>query len=222
MIDLCIISTLRPEILDHTLRSYTSMVKYSGQTNVILNIDQVPSFDNKSDQVSAILKLFDKYNLNINQLNIPNFPSFTRAVKWGWLHSTADYVFHLEDDWKFINKIKLDDVISSCEKRKILYTRFPKLKAAVLNKVALQPSLWKGSLCRELAAIMSDAHDPEKQLRVGLGINPKMDKTLPKLTQIWDWSGGPFCDDIGRKWRDSKNLQKWNKNISGDITWIKG
>ena len=72
-----------------------------------------------------------------------------------------------------------------------------------------------------LSKYMNIHKDPEKQLRIGTGCS-EIDRLLPKSSEIMDWPGANWCDDIGRKWSKRMGFFKWNKNNpQGNITWIK-
>ena len=144
-------------------------------------------------------------------------PNFARAVRRIWKNTETAWVFHLEDDWLFTKEINIDAILGSIHNQ-IKYIRFPKVGAAKLDKVACQPSLWKGDLVRSLSEVMINDKDPEKQLRKG-SVSTLVDDLLPTAAERSDWPNGPYCDDNGREWRAKRKLQKWNKNNSKVITW---
>jgi hypothetical protein len=237
LIDLCIVATLRPELLRRTLESFKKYVKYSGEINPIINIDMVPKSDKELDIISQMIGIVKE---NIGDFRKPTghtasiVGNFAKAVKTVWENTTSEYVFHLEDDWEFLKKIDLDWCVYDMKCNNYDYLRFPKIGAAHLNcmyKVALQPSLWKGSVVRSIANEMKIDKDPEKQLRTGQGNEP-LDKILIEVQNkgLKDYDSN-CCKDIGRKWRDKQGLKKWNavepdkvtdKNRnSKNITWWK-
>ncbi|GAG06514.1 unnamed protein product, partial [marine sediment metagenome] len=166
------------------------------------------------------------FNLYNNQNVTYGDGNFAKAVKTVWERSKSDYVFSLEDDWEFLREIDLDKCIDRMEKEDFDYMRFPKINAPHLNclpKVALQPSLWRGSVVRRLAKYMKTDKDPEKQLRTGQG-NEELDKILFEVQAkgLMDYSSACCVEDIGREWRNEHGLEKWNKNkVNKKVTWIK-
>jgi hypothetical protein len=230
-IDLCIVTCLRPEILEQTTVSFFKHVSFASGIHPIVNIDITPA--NKSSKSGYYHKLINigfiigsmATTYRNNAYTIVNAkPNFAQAVKTVWSNTKTDYVFHLEDDWAFLKKIDLNKCIERMEKENFDYMRFPKVDAPHLNclhKVALQPSLWKGDVVRNLAKHMTIDKDPEKQLRTGQG-NKELDKILIELQNkgLKDYSSEWCCKDIGREWREERGLIKWNKNKDNkNITW---
>lgn len=216
-VDICIVTTLRPKILEKTLLSFFENITCNEQMRVIYNIDMVPikeglnynmfSIGHILGTVSQMLRQSSRGTINIK-------PNFANAVKTVWKNSTSDYVFHLEDDWTFLRKINLEKCIIRMTEENFDYMRFPKENAPHLNclhKVALQPSLWKGDVVRNLAKHMTIDKDPEKQLRTGQG-NEELDKILIELQNkgLKDYCSEWCCKDIGREWREERGLVKWN------------
>jgi len=222
MIDLCVVATLRPRLLEKTINSFLRHVKYSGDINVIVNIDFCP--EEFKSSFEDVYNICDYFQSKVSTLDIEPFrnlnnlePNFALAVKTLWEKTKSKYVFHLEEDWEFLKPIDLDECIDFIDD----YIRFPKVGADHLNclhKLALQPSLWRGDLCRELSKHMEIDKDPEKQLRQNQD-NGGIDKILEYLI-LRDY-GFEMVKDIGRDWRNENNLDKWNKNNKGKITWQK-
>jgi hypothetical protein len=199
VVQVCMTATCRPSIFKQTIDSFMQYVKFHGRFEFIVNLDMVPV----EDFIARKYIQAHMAGLDVRQFTTGK-GNFARAVINNWKSTTADWVFNLEDDWEFIKTIDLDLVMAMA--RHSEYVRFPKVKAPRLDKVALQPSLWSGRLVRCLADIMDDSRDPEKQLRIG-ALSPEMDSVI-RLTSLSDFSGGPFCDDIGREWRDEHKISK--------------
>jgi len=219
-IDVTIIATVRPDVLEKTLSSLVKMCPAIAKCGrVVLNIDNVP--DDSECAIDDVVDIARHFLPNIKCVRYSYQPSFSRAVISAWHMTTARYVFHLEDDWEFVRPINLDECIEMIGCGDADYIRFSKRKRPIpeeTNKIALLPGLWKGETVRGLARYMSAEHDPEKQLRHGF--NEGVDRLLPK--KIYDYSlsvGGIVCRDIGREWRDEVGLKKWNKDTPGGITW---
>ena len=234
-IDFCVVATLRPTILKQTLDSVWENIVFPESFNVSINVDCVPIkgvniLCENTLEIGCLLGVFATRYINPRAKNLEIYfdkGNFAKAVKKLWERTTADYVFHLEDDWKFIKRIDLNKCIERMEKENFDYMRFPKINAPHLNclhKVALQPSLWKGSVVRKIAKHMRIDKDPEKQLRTGQGNEP-LDKILFELQKkgLKDYCSEWCCVDIGREWREERGLVKWNKNKDNkEITWVHG
>jgi len=210
MIDLCIVSTIRPEILGRTLESFKKHIKYSRDFFCIVNIDLIPM----ADYASETFKLIDKH-FPVNVVNVEPKGNFAKAVKTVWSCSQADWIFHLEDDWEFLTDIDLDFAIDRLEKAGKNYMRFPKEQAPHLNcmfKPALQPCLIRGTYARKFSQHMKTDKDPEKQLRVQEDNEPLFNKSIADFINggLLDYPAYPCCRDIGREWRERRGLKKWN------------
>ena len=218
MINLSLVATVRPEILRQTIDSFKKFVITKDKFYVSWNIDCTPKYD--TYKIDEMLKIVSNAFGDIHFFRITEKPNFANAVItcWQHLHCNTSFTFHLEDDWIFIKPILLDSIINDLTQfnTNIKYVRFPKIGAAKLDKVALQPSLWKTDTLKCLAYVMTSQKDPEKQLRFS---GAETDKFLPTKTEILDWQCGPYCDDIGRAWAKTNGAIKWNKNNSKEITW---
>lgn len=211
-LDVTMPATVRPEIVRRTLGSLHKHIQWSGPRRLVMNIDPAPEGADVSTMFDLLAEEAPRWNAL--RVNIADTPSFTRAVRWCWRNTAADWVFHLEDDWEFLQEIDLTQWLNHD------YVRFMKEHAARLDRLALQPSLWRGALVRELTVVMRDDMDPEKQLRTGV-TSDEVDAIIAR-TEMHDARGGPFCRDAGREWRAERGLEKWNKNkpTGGTITWI--
>ena len=215
VIDVTIVATQRAELLDRTLKSLIKqMPMLPNIANAIINLDNTPIRDFYD---SAIYLTVTNY-LPIKIFMVSNQPSFCSAVKRVWCNTTAEYVLHLEDDWEFIRPLDINWCMEEMANGNADYIRFGKRKKILseeTKKVALLPSLWRGDIVRNLACCMDSRYDPEKQLRYGF--NVEIDDNLPR--HIIDYPNGQCVKDIGREWRESRKLAKWDKNNRGDITW---
>lgn len=216
ILDVTIPATLRPELLERTLCGFVSRVRTSMQPRAIINIDKVPA--GNLDKISDIITVVEKY-IPLRAVFVAEFPSFAAAVRRVWRGSSAPFVFHLEDDWRFLRDIDLDwcvRVLSSGLSDYIRFSKRARFKISERDKVSLLPSLWRGDCVRKLSAVMTNTQDPEKQLRPGQG-NEALDVLLP--VRILDYPGGQCVEDTGRAWRDDRGIQKWDKNSNGNIVW---
>jgi hypothetical protein len=212
MIDLCIVATLRPEILERTLDSFKKHIKCGSDIFAIVNIDLIPKKTTKD--AFKIMEMIKGY-FPENIINSEQEGNFAHAVKTVWSVSKAEWVFHLEDDWEFLTDIDLDFAIDKLEKTGNNYMRFPKEQAPHLNcmfKPALQPCLIRGTYAREFAEYMRTDKDPEKQLRIQEDNKPKFNECISRFINggLLDYPAYPCCRDIGREWREQHGFKKWN------------
>jgi hypothetical protein len=225
-IDICMTSTIRPKILEITLKSFlTNMLKDQSKFRLIINID--PIGENLSQKV--ILKVAKKYFDDIIH-NYPKEPSFTKAVHWCWSKATSKYIFHLEEDWRLLIPINIYSMITILES-------YPKLSTLRLNKgnsgrnkfgvkhgfiyypkLSLNPSLIKTEFIKPILPLMNLKRNPEKQLRI-VNSPPGISEYLSLWTHgiyVKD-SIGKVVQDIGRDWmRNSSYTKK-----TGFLKWEK-
>ena len=106
-IDVVVISTLRPKLLNLTLASFQKhFLNQFGYYRIILNVDPVGE-ENTSQE--AILELVKKYNENVIACT-PKTGNFSQAVRWAWSQVESPYFLHLEDDWFLKKKVLKDDI----------------------------------------------------------------------------------------------------------------
>lgn len=172
-IDITTTATIRPSLLDITLSSFREkMLTNKYNYRLIINIDPIGEDLKRKN----ILKIANKYFDDV-VFNLPETPGFTKAVQWCWSQTSSAYVFHLEEDWKLLYKIDIDDMV------KILDT-YKDLASLRLNKdntgdskhsrkygfvyhpkISLNPTLFKGEFIRKVFPLMDMNKNPEKQLR---------------------------------------------------------
>jgi len=246
MIDIAITATIRPKLLDHTLKSfydncftdYCYKIK-NNNLHIVINVD--PVGDTKIFKQYHMIDICRKYTANITY-NTPRKPNFAKAVKWVWSNCTSDYVFHLEDDWqlnryvdlkKLINYLKYDTVSAIKLYKKTYPYEEPYRMFDVEygyngddlfiasdsgTQFGLNPTLIKKSYIDEALPLMVDDLNPEKQFRRK---NPKMkDFVLSHKYGIYGMPGdSELVTDIGTIWREKRKIIK--PKGSTFITWEK-
>lgn len=105
MIEILITATLRPEILDKTLRSFRQNLFRNLPARVIINVDPVGT-----GTVNEVLMVVNNF-FQIKAVNLPETPHFGRAFQWVWSNAEADVCFHLEDDWQLLRPMSLTHMI---------------------------------------------------------------------------------------------------------------
>lgn len=209
-IDITMTATLRPEILRRTLSSFcenifTDIERY----RLIINIDQVGD-KTKPKNIIKVCKLFFKDEQIVYRVS--ETPSFAGAVIWVWSQVKSPWVFHLEDDWKVVRPVNIDDMIRIMKKHSLASLRLDKDRTGkskstkkygyvTYPKISLNPTLFTGSFIKNIAPLLDPRLNPEKQLRIGKGIEPR-GKYLKKFKHgiYTKLSTRPMVIDIGRLW----------------------
>jgi hypothetical protein len=238
-IDITMTATLRPEIFRSTV---DDIFKYIiGRHNnkyyrLILNIDCV----GENIKPKEIVKIAERSFINI-KYNISKTPSFPKAVKWVWSQATSNYIFHIEDDWKFLRKINVDNMIRilknhndlsslrlykyNTPNQKIIKTFMCKwdyqedgfyLARDWKKQFGLNPILIKKEFIDEALPKMVDHINPEKQFRYSQEFMRDI---------IKKWKYGLYCspnqtksiEDSGRSWANRNKISKPKKGPF--ITW---
>jgi hypothetical protein len=220
-IDLILIATLRPEILEITLNSFYHKLLKDFDVRLIVNVD--PIGDTKYTQ-QDIIKICKKYFPNMLS-NTPAEPSFSKAVHWCWQQINSKIFFHLEEDWCLKSKVDVKNVLAPFENKEVVsvrlnITRNSKFKIVdnlvVTDIFSLNPSFFKSEFIKEKIKKYNENEDPEKQIckniRTALFPNPKFilyGKSNQRSLVI----------DIGKIWREKRSLNKWNSFGSGPSVW---
>lgn len=214
MIDITMTATIRPEILKTTLESFCqNMFTDRSKYRLIINIDPI----GEDTKPKYILYTAQKYFDNIVH-RYSTESNFTKAMIWSWSQVQSDYVFNLQDDWRLLRPINIDDMIE------ILNTN-PKLASLRLNKnetpinngdtdfticprISLNPILFKSEFIKGVVPLMSSSENPEKQLR------PSLKSERGRFIREWEHgiyikeSRDRIVDDIGRKWMNKTIYKK--------------
>jgi len=226
--DILITATKRPDVLAKTLDSFKKNLFKDAPVTVFLNVDPVGSTCDPRVLLEVVLDYFP----NVVWRN-PAIPDFAKAFKWCWMQSSADWVFHLEDDWELLRPVDMGKLISILEKNKDLallrlpffYSGEDRMKnwnkffpwngefyecpKEMRQGVGFcgHPSLIKGEFVHSIAPHLSEESNPEKQFH---HINTKV------INEVLKWRYGvygvpispPFLKDLGRKWMVQNNLKK--------------
>lgn len=217
LVDICMTATIRHLLLEETLKSFTEkMLKDKSIYRLILNIDPIGE---KLKRIGAMKEIAHKYfdNVIINQ---PEVPGFTKAVQWCWNNTTAPFVFHLEDDWKLLIDIDINNMLQILNQyEKLVSLRLNKEKTGESKhsnqygfiyspKISLNPTIFKGDFLRTVAPMMDLQFNPEKQLRPSH--STERGKYILKFQHgiYTRESTNRVVLDIGRKWMDKSKYTK--------------
>lgn len=123
----------RPEILEETYRSWTNKMKGISYKDSTLFIDVAPIPPEDIMKREMVVEVAKAYFGNVIT-NLPSERNFFRAMKWCWSEASADYLFHLEDDWRLEKEFHIDELFSIMKNN-------PKIMQV---SVRHHPSDWRG------------------------------------------------------------------------------
>lgn len=224
LIDITMTSTLRPNIIRMTLKSFCkNMLTERSRYRLIINIDPI----GENIKPKEVLKVAEEYFDNI-LYNYADVPGFSKAVIWCWQQVQAEYIFHIEDDWELLIPINIDSMITILDNHpdmaglRLNKENTKKSKCSTRHgyaphlKLSLNPTLFKGSFIKGVVPLMSVDRNPEKQLRPSKSL---LGEYMRK------WSHGIYTKeshriivkDIGRLWMDNSRYHK----KTGFLYWEK-
>lgn len=241
-IDLCIVATRRPELLELTLASFREKVlRHLDIGSAYINLD--PAFGTPEDHAACIRVTRGHFPDAV--IFEPEQPGFCAAVARVWSASTSEYVFHLEDDWISLRDMS-EELFEPFADPSVMqvsfhtadqnwdiarkghfhqrneYARLLGIKIPLFRtfpKFTTSPSILRGSFARHCAGLMDLTRDPEKQFYSG--VNPAMEAYVAGYRNyIFSPEAKPVIRDMGREWRDQRNIRKVITNSTS--TWENG
>lgn len=219
-IDVVITATLRPEVLDLTLHSFSrNLLRQPDKVRVILNVDPIGDMTRSQDEVVRTCKRY----FPIVIARTPPEPSFSKAVKWCWEQVQTDMFLHLEDDWLLKRPIDLDQIVAAFEQdRNIASVRLNRDSNPARDPVwspyfSLNPSFIRKEFVTEALPFFLTTCDPEKQFC-------ELDGEKKRMLGHWKYlcygvpNEPPLVIDIGRSWLQYNHYGKWKKGAAV-IAW---
>lgn len=235
-IDLKIVATRRPDLLERTLASFLGLgLRDFTIASVTMNLD--PALGTEADaQACRDLLLGHRPDAQILE---PEVPAFGGAVKRLWEGAGDRPIFHLEDDWIALEALPLREVEEGFAngygamtplsrehnwdrkdkdairwvRRRFLGFRAGKRRTGG-NHFGTSPKFILGPLAARMGALMNPDMDPEKQMGPG-----PMFETVNSFRSryITTARNKPIIEDIGRDWRDTRRIEK--HVVDGKSTW---
>lgn len=225
-IDITMTAVVRPKILEGTLQNILKyVVKKRDGFRLIINIDPIGEKIKPKKLVHIARNYFEDVIYNI-----PEKPSFPKAVKWVWSQVEAPFALHWEDDVDILREIDVDDMIRILSKYDDLSTlRLYKFNMPRKNAVrtfscrwaynkdgfyiasdwrkqfGLNPILIKSEFVKEAVGRMVDTINPEKQFRAS-------QKFMVPLIKKWKY--GLYCKPGDRAIINGKKGQRWKNKQS--------
>lgn len=214
----CITSTIRPDLLSLTLRSFhTGVFCQFHRVRILANLDPLheESFAAR-ESCKNLLNLFDTSGRAF--ICEPDQPNFNLAVKKLWSlaleqSQSNGYFLHLEDDWFLYQNVPRASIEETLAPQDTASTRLflkPVHRPGLYSGFSLNPSFIKFSVAQQALNQWSSQEDPEKMLgRLDLGQTVLYQPKHPWL---------PCVADTGTYWRKSQGIQKTYRKEGGKIT----
>lgn len=231
-IDIRIVATRRPDLLERTLDSMLHVgLKRFKVAAVVMNLD--PAFGGFEEDRAAgeiLLSLFPDATIYR-----PQQPGFGAAVKRLWQLPGSRPFFHLEDDWIAREPFGVERVAEAFETghaavtplsaeqkapagaqystRRLRHRIFGiPYRTEIVTRLGTSPKFLSAPFAAACAHVMDPALDPEKQMRPKR--NPALAQIIAKERNLFirATDGGPLIVDIGRQWRDKRKIRKIVQN----------
>jgi len=155
---------VRPSIIEQTYSSFEKKMSLKFKDfNLRINVDPAPHCTEKS--MMKVVNIANRFFGKV-EYNLSSSCSFPKAVKWCWSDIKTPYVFHLEDDWRLISFVKLDDIIGILNNRRDIDQVC--LRAYYnQSKLGLLPHVIRSSAAMNFSKYMKDDVNPEIQMKSG-------------------------------------------------------
>ena len=128
MLDVIVTSTCRKTI-KRTIESFLEHFQFSNGFNFIVHVDVM-----QPENIKWMKNLFSNYEITDIYFN-NNLKGHSNAINYLIQKIEAPYYFHLEDDWVFLQKINLDQLID-------LMKTYHEIDHIRFNKEKIQPKAW--------------------------------------------------------------------------------
>ncbi len=220
-IDITTSATIRPELLNITLKSFCSnLLSNDHEYRFIINVDPIGEPDKTPDDVLDVARSYFKNVIHRK----PKVPCFGAAVIWCWQQTTSDLVFHLEDDWRLLKPIKLSLMLktiavypkyASFRLSKKRVSKSSKNRVVSYPVLSLNPVFIRQSFIQKALKCMMPIKNPEKQLRI---LDPMCGRFIKKTRHgiYIEQGSGEIVKDIGRGWM--KKTRLYSKK-TGFLDW---
>jgi len=239
-LDITTTATIRPHILEKTLRSFVRNLFRGFDCRLIINIDPVGDARHTVEDVLAVARK----HFSTVIWRIPETAHFTRAVKWTWSQVESDFFFNLEDDWQLVHCLSLGKMLEvMAANPRLAILRLPKGQSTMDRCQVSAASterkwyIWNGSYWEPPAGMPGNYCGMPSLIRTEW-MRPVL-KDMPddvnherfsKLLardgdpRIGLWTFGAYtdrdveltCQDIGRTWRAGHKIERNSeKNLTG-------
>ncbi len=228
-IDFTTTSCCRSDLLYKTYKSFVDNfegVDFKSST-LFLNLDYYNGIGDIEKSIDVAKSFFGSVVYNINRQ-----PNFAKAIKWLWGQKfNTPYVFHLEEDWELISKIKIADMIDIFDSNTSIVSvklRHKKRYAEGIDeRIQLLPSLYIKDFL-QISNFIKETSNPERSInRPDRGSRIKIKNKLGlEITYAYVFTGQDIkigdkarsiVVDIGREWKSHMGYAlksrgiNWNK-----------
>lgn len=220
-LDVVLIATIRPEILDITLHTFYHNLLKNFNCRLIVNVDPIGDSDHTQEDIINVCKKYFHFIV----FNKPKKASFTKAVFWCWERVQTDIFLHLEDDWCLKSLVNKKLSISPFHKKNIVQVRFNIKKNKKLFKkdryissqvFSLNPSFFRSTYIKEKIKKFDFNLDPEKQISINIA---SRSFKKPLFVFYGNEDQNSMIIDIGKIFREMNAFDKWNSSGRGNIVW---
>lgn len=218
-IDISLVSSRRPHLLDLMLRSFRmNLLRKVNVRRLVVNIDPIWGNEFDAGAVKTVCRLyFDEV-----EIREPESPSFGAAVKWLWSRMETEWFLHLEDDWCLMWPIDVERLKREMAEQSVgmisLYNHGKAWRKGVWpDRFTTSPSFVRNSFGRTASGLMNPALDPEKQFYNQM--NPALAEAVSSYRHRFHGSRfAPVCIvDMGREWREARQIEK--TLVAGESVW---
>lgn len=154
----------------------------------------------------------------------PDTASYGGAVKWLWLQPQTEWFLHLEDDWILSHRISLRRLAAQAAPPDVAqininnWSRFSRRRRPV--RIGLTALFCRSRIRSDRQRSYESDLDPDKQFRGER--NPEIVEAIRGWRAVF--FGTMFTPqtaiDIGRAWRDERQIEK---RVVGDVSvWTEG
>lgn len=236
--DLTLVCGQRPDLLEATLASFAgAFFDHVRLTGVYANIDPFGGTAEEGDACAALIRA----RFPEAQIFRPEVSGFAAAVIRLWQATTAEIVFHLEDDWLALAPLDPARIAAELQgdvqaltlmtatkntRNQPFQTARRRVRQAdgtevdlFVNAFSTSPGFFRGPFVRGAAPLMRPEFDPEKQFfRL---LNPELEAfAMPWKCKFLfgpDRAHPFLIEDIGRAWRERRRMGKWL--VKGQSVW---
>ncbi len=231
-LDVCIIATVRPEVLQMTLRSFTKNLLNQFDCRAIINVDPAGDIENYS-QMDVVNLCREYFNEVI--CRTPETPSFAGAVQWCWQQVQTEFFFYLEDDWILRRKLVSNELLSLFEDPAVVTVKLNKFNGKRMQReinaghvtrindgivsrgnFALGPGFMRTTYIRQIVTRVELDKDPESQYEEDSKKSITDDYPRPIFLQVA--TDKSLTISTGGKWMRSKSIRK-NCGTGMPTTW---
>lgn len=204
----------RPELIEQTYSSWTNKMKGVNYKKMTLFIDVAPIPEEDSHKRNEVVKIAKSYFGNVIT-NLPEERNFPRALDWCWSSADADFLFHLEDDWRLEEEIHINQLIYIMSKDPAIhqvsvrhvdhYWKGLTFSPGLLKKLYYKAFAGKFIHNQDKKVYMSYQGNPEafmRQIQWDLGISYENIALYPEREDH------RIVTDIGAAWKKARKFYK--------------